>query len=176
MYSPEEMEVMERDIDFCRSAGVDGIVFGILNPEGDVDTFNCRRLVKKAGTMACTFHRAFDVSNDPFVSLEKIIDCGFQRILTSGQKQLAPEGVEIIASLVEKAGSRIVIMPGSGVEETNLEELYRKCHAREYHSSAKVRDEEKTMKVNMSSISSTLTKWKVSPEKVKELRRIADGL
>ncbi|PKP19119.1 MAG: copper homeostasis protein CutC [Bacteroidetes bacterium HGW-Bacteroidetes-21] len=176
VYSTEELEIMERDIEFCRDAGVDGIVFGILTNEGEVDTFNCRRLVKKAGVMASTFHRAFDVAKDPLSSLEKIIDCGFHRILTSGQKQLAPEGADLIASLVEQAGSRIIIIPGSGVEESNLKVLHQLCGAKEYHSSAKVRDEEKTMKVNMSSISSTLTKWKVSPEKVKEMRRIADEL
>ena len=86
VYSPSEFRSMISDIEFCRSADVDGVVIGALTPEGSIDINNCRRMVEAAGGMSVTFHRAFDVCIDPELALEQIVELGCDRILTSGQK------------------------------------------------------------------------------------------
>ncbi len=138
-YSDEEISIMHSDIEFCRELGIEGIVFGVLTSEGNVDMSSCKVLIEIAGSMQLTFHRAFDRSADPFKALEDIIECGFHRILTSGQKETAHEGANLITELNKRAARRIIIMPGSGVNETNLKVLHEQCNCREYHSSAKIK-------------------------------------
>ncbi len=136
LYSEIEYEVMKRDILFCKEAGVDGVVIGVLNADGTVDTERTGELVNLARPMEITFHRAFDMTADPFRALEDIIGLGVDRILTSGQKNTAWEGKELIKKLVEKAGSNLSIMPGAGINEINIGELVTFTGAKEFHSSA----------------------------------------
>ena len=136
VFTEEETEIMARDIQMCRREGAAGVVIGALTPEGDVDMTVMKRLMsvaKKDAGLSVTFHRAFDVCRNPFEALEDIIALGCDRILTSGQKNTAPEGAELIAALVGKAGDRIIIMPGSGVTPANLDSLQRLTGAREFH-------------------------------------------
>jgi copper homeostasis protein len=123
LYSDEEFEVMKRDIAFARECGADGVVFGILTPDGAVDVERTRKLVESAGSMECTFHRAFDVAADPMRALEDIIATGCSRILTSGQRATAMEGIETIRAMVAQAAGRIEIMAGAGVNPGNAVEL-----------------------------------------------------
>lgn len=136
VFTEEETEIMARDIQMCRMEGAAGVVIGALTPEGDVDMTVMKRLMsvaKKDAGLSVTFHRAFDVCRNPFEALEDIIALGCDRILTSGQKDTAPEGAELIAALVGKAGDRIIIMPGSGVTPANLDSLQRLTGAGEFH-------------------------------------------
>ncbi len=87
--------------------------------------------------MTVTFHRAFDMCNDPFQGLEDIIKTGADRVLTSGHKNSAEEGAVLLGELVKMAGERIIIMPGSGINETNIEKIARASGAREFHCSAR---------------------------------------
>jgi len=137
-YSEIEFEEIRKDVEFCRSVGCDGVVIGVLLPDGRVDEDRTRMLVELAGPMTVTFHRAFDRSKEPFEALETIINAGCHRLLTSGQQDNAIEGVGLIKELVEKAGRRLEIMPGSGVTEDNIVEILRISGARSIHSSAKV--------------------------------------
>jgi copper homeostasis protein len=123
LYSELEFRQMERDVAFARECGADGVVFGLLTPEGDVDMERARRLVELAGPMECTFHRAFDVAREPLRALEDIIAVGCRRILTSGQRRTAIEGVELLGELVAAAAGRIEIMAGSGVNPANARQL-----------------------------------------------------
>lgn len=173
VYSSSEIEVMIHDIEYCKNMGINGIVFGVLLPNGDIDIETCKKLKSHAGNMECTFHRAFDVCNNPLFALEQIIEMGFNRILTSGQKQIAPQGISLIRDLVEKSKNRIIIMPGSGVDEKNLASLFKETSALEYHSSAKIASLSKASKVNMSSIAKEVTGWEVSSEIVKEMVHLA---
>ncbi|MCO4292906.1 copper homeostasis protein CutC [Solitalea sp. MAHUQ-68] len=134
-YNATEFEVMKYDITEAKKLGADGVVIGILNADGSIDEKRTKQLVELAMPMDVTFHRAFDMSNDPFEALETIYACGIKRILTSGTFNTAPEGLEILKSLVEKAGNRIAIMAGSGVNATNMELLYN-AGIRHFHSSA----------------------------------------
>ncbi len=133
LYTELEFEMMKEDIRICKELNADAVVFGILLPDGNVDIKRTRELTEFARPLGVTFHRAFDVTPDPYKALEDIIDCGVDRILTAGQKNTVPEGIELIASVVEKAGDRIIIMPGSGIHDGNIKEIRDTTGAKEFH-------------------------------------------
>ena len=137
LYSEEEINEMLYDIKVAKELGADGLVFGCLLPDGSVDKVNMARLMEAAGDTPVTFHRAFDHSSDPMQALEDIIELGCARILTSGCRPTALEGAGLLAKLVEKAGDRLIIMPGCGVKESNIAEIARLSGAREFHFSAR---------------------------------------
>jgi len=132
-YSDMEFEIMKEDILICKELDVDGVVFGILLPDGNIDTERTKQLVGFARPMNITFHRAFDVTPDPFKALEDIIDLGIDRILTAGQKNTVSEGKYLIKQIIEKAGDRIIIIPGSGINEKNIKEIRDLTGAKEFH-------------------------------------------
>ena len=137
LYSEDELEEMIHDIRIAEELGADGLVFGCLTKEGNIDKRAMSILMEAAGSLPVTFHRAFDHSADPLKALEDIIELGCARILTSGCRPTALEGADLLAQLVEKAGDRIIIMPGCGVKENNIAELARLSGAREFHFSAR---------------------------------------
>ena len=134
-YSSREFDIMLDDVSFCRDNRCSGIVFGFLNKKNDVDISLCREIIKVSGNMSLTFHRAFDKTRNPFESMEKIIDLGFDRILTSGQKSDAVSGLRLINALTEKSNGRISIMPGAGVRSSNIDILFDNKKISEFHSS-----------------------------------------
>jgi copper homeostasis protein len=135
-YSRYEFHAMKRDITQYQKISVDGFVFGILKPDGMIDKARCRELIERSRPLKATCHRAFDMTRDPFEALEDCIEAGFERILTSGHRTTAMEGVDLIAQLNERANGRIVIMPGSGINEGNVAEIQRRTGATEFHFSA----------------------------------------
>lgn len=137
LYNDSEFDIMRRDIDLCGEAGVDGIVTGILRPDGSIDIERTERLIGLAQPMSVTFHRAFDLCSDPVRGLEDIISTGASRLLTSGQKNKAPEGSELIRRLVKLAGKRIIVMPGSGLDESNIASTAIETGAFEFHLSGR---------------------------------------
>ncbi|MCC8155184.1 MAG: copper homeostasis protein CutC [Tannerellaceae bacterium] len=137
LYSSAEVDSMLYDIEMARELNVHGVVVGCLTKEGDVDVPMLRRLVKAAGPLSVTFHRAFDVCREPFKALEQIIEAGCDRILTSGQQPDAVKGIPMIAELVKQAGDRIIIMPGCGVRENNIALIEEQTGAKEFHTSAR---------------------------------------
>ena len=137
LYSKDELDEMVYDIRAVKELGADGLVFGCLTKEGNVDMEAMAMMMKAADGLPVTFHRAFDHSSDPFQALEDIIGLGCARILTSGCRPTAMEGADLLASLVKKAGERIIIMPGCGVNEGNIAEIARLSGAREFHFSAR---------------------------------------
>lgn len=138
LYNDDEFEVMLHDVKLVKELGFEGLVLGLLNADGSIDTERTKRLVDAAYPLDVTFHRAFDRAKQPLQALEDIIDCGCQRILTSGQVPNAFDGRALLKQLVEQAGDRIIIMPGSGVRSSNIAELAEFTGARELHSSARV--------------------------------------
>lgn len=138
LYSDIEHQIMLRDIEMAKKLGVDGVVFGCLTPDGDIDMERNRELIEAAQGMSTTFHRAFDKCRDPFKALEDIIELGFDRILTSGQQPKAEQGIDLLKKIVEQAGDRIIIMPGSGVNEDNIAFIAAETGASEFHFSARV--------------------------------------
>ncbi len=137
LYSEQEFEIMKTDIQVCKNIGCDGIVFGILNEDATIDKSRCKILVQLAYPLSVTFHRAFDRVINPTQALEDVIECGFERILTSGFNPTVIEGNENLKKLIELADERIIIMPGSGVRSSNIKELVESSGAVEFHSSAR---------------------------------------
>lgn len=137
LYSKSELEEMAYDIRIVKELGADGLVFGCLTKEGNVDKAAMSMLMEAAEGLPVTFHRAFDHSADPLQALEDIIDLGCARILTSGCRPTAMQGAPLLARLVKAAGDRIIIMPGCGVNESNIAEIARLSGAREFHFSAR---------------------------------------
>lgn len=140
LYTDLEFDVIMADIQHCAEIGCDGVVIGILKADGSIDVERCRKavdLARKHG-LGVTFHRAFDMCNDQFKALEDIIELGCERILTSGGRSTAMEGITNIAQLVKKAAGRISIMPGSGINENNVADLVKYTGVTEVHSSARI--------------------------------------
>jgi copper homeostasis protein len=136
-YSSMEYEVMRYDVVEAKRLGADGVVVGILTPDGDVDIDRVRGLIELARPLSVTFHRAFDVCRDPFGALETLIDLGVDRVLTSGQEKTVLEGVDLIAELVRRAGDRIIVMPGGGINERNVGKIIAQTDVKEIHVSAR---------------------------------------
>ena len=135
-YSSYEFHAMKRDLAQCQKLSVDGVVCGILLPDGTLDKKRCAELIQRARPLKVTCHRAFDMTVDPRQALEDCIEVGFDRILTSGQRPQAIQGTTLIRELIDQAAGRIAIMPGSGVNEDTVAEIVSKTGAREIHFSA----------------------------------------
>jgi copper homeostasis protein len=138
IYTRDEIEIMRKDILQCKKIGVKGIVFGILDDKGLIDRDACRRLLDTWEYGPATFHRAIDRSIDYFQAVEQIIECGFERILTSGGKKDVTLGVENIATLQAKYGDVIKILAGAGLSSQNAKEISVATGVTEIHTTAKV--------------------------------------
>jgi copper homeostasis protein len=133
-YEADEFEIMQRDIATAKHLGANGVVFGILDANGNVDVSRTRQLVQLARPLAVTFHRAFDMTADLFRSLGDICAAGVDRLLTSGGEPTSLQGQATIARLVHKAADRIVIMPGSGIKPENARSLVDHTGVKEVHA------------------------------------------
>lgn len=135
LYNDAEFDIMRRDVVLCRELGCDGVVVGLLHSDGSVDSDRLARIIEDAYPLPVVFHRAFDRCRDPFEALEILVSLGVERILTSGQRPTAPEGVNLIRELQQKAEGRITIMPGSGVNPDNVRWLADETGCTEFHAS-----------------------------------------
>jgi len=143
LYSDIEFEQIKNDILVAKQLGVNGIVCGILLPNGEVDTERTAELVELSKPLTFTFHRAFDFTPDPYKALEDIIKTGATHILTSGQKNKAADSVDLLCELVKKAANRVAIMPGSGINADTIKHILN-TGANEFHMSG-VKDVESKM-------------------------------
>ena len=138
-YTDGEIAAMERDAELALEAGADGLVFGFLTPEGQVDTWQCRAFLKRCARVAAgrqwVFHRAFDVVEDPETALEQLIDLGFTRVLTSGRARLAMDGLDEIRRTAQQADGRIEVLPGGGIRAHNVLEVVRRTEVDQVHLS-----------------------------------------
>ncbi len=136
VYSEEEFEQMKREVAAVKTLGVNGLVFGILTADNEVDIERNKALVALAHPLSCTFHRAFDQVSVRSKSLEDVISCGFKTILTSGCEPNVDLGLNNLKELVKWADGRIVIMPGGGLRSTNVKHILDVSGATYVHSSA----------------------------------------
>ena len=139
-YNKKEIKSMINYISSCNEIGCKGIVLGIIDSNNEIDINNCKKILKEAKGMSKTFHMAFDVTRNPFDAMEKIIDLGFDRILTSGGGESAEEGEKMIRKLAEKSENRILIMPGLKLRSSNIDIFIRNKLINEYHSSCYIND------------------------------------
>lgn len=135
VYTPAEVKQMVQSVRACKGAGASGVVVGALKSDGSVDIDTVSRLVREAGPLDITFHRAFDESTDLKRALEDIIGLGIRRVLTSGGCPTAYQGRFVLRDLVRQSAGRISIMPGCGVRSSNIEEIASVTGAREFHGS-----------------------------------------
>lgn len=172
-YSEHEMEIMKSQIRALKAAGVEGVVIGVLDVDGNLDIAKMQELLQEAEGLSVTLHRAFDMCKDPYQALEEAIGLGIHTILTSGQKQSAWEGRELLAELVKKADGRIDIMAGAGIGATVIEQLIPVTGGTSYHMSGKV-TLDSPMKYRKADVSMGLPSlseyeiWETSEEYVKE--------
>jgi len=169
LFTDDEFEVMKWDIALVKELGYGGLVTGMLNADGTVDTERTKKLVELAYPMEVTFHRAFDRAINPLQALENIIACGCSRILTSGQVPNAYDAKELIKQLVEKADDRIIIMPGSGVRSGNIAALAKYTGVVELHSSAR-KQQPSAMEFIQKSMEEDLTAVTVDADEVKRMQ------
>ena len=135
-YNSEEIKLIEYEIKQIKSLPINGIVIGILNRENDLPINVLKKLVQIIKPLDLTFHRAFDIVNNPIKSMNKLIEIGFDRILTSGQSDTAEKGLKMLLELKEKANGKISIMPGGGINENNCH-IFLNNGFNEIHLSAK---------------------------------------
>ncbi len=173
LYSDAEFRAMVQDVAVCRDLGCDGVVIGMLTRDGGVDVDRCAELMRHAGSLQVTFHRAFDRVLDPVAALEEIIGLGCTRILTSGLQPTAELGKDTLRTLVDAAGSRITIMAGSGVRSANVLDIAAFTGARAFHSSARS-SRPSAMRYTNPAMAERLDSVSIDAAEVSELRRLLD--
>ena len=173
VYSDDEIEIMKLDIEMCKRLGCDGVVLGILDAYGNVNVSQTAALVSVAYPMSVTFHRAFDRALDPMKALKDIIECGCDRLLTSGQQKTAHEGIEMIQMLINNCGD-LVIMPGSGIRSDNILSTASKLTTNEYHTSArKLRPSNQMMHPHFNEVMDPIT---VDGEEVRKIAKVLTNI
>ncbi|HBC04285.1 MAG TPA: copper homeostasis protein CutC [Aequorivita sp.] len=148
-YSKEEVDVMLRDIAFCKKLGCAGIVSGFLTSENKIDTKKTQQLIEASDGMEFTFHRAFDWVVNPLEELQKLIDLKVNRLLSSGQNPTAIEGISLLKELQKLTKDKIEIMPGGGI---NLENAlkFKEANFKSIHFSATTKKQVLQQKPNVS--------------------------
>lgn len=137
LYQDNDIESMLEDIYIAKQAGVQGIVFGLLTADGDIDIERSKIIMHSCAGLGVTFHRAIDQCNDYTQAIEAIAELGCQRILTSGLAASADQGREVIADMVKRANGRFSIMAGAGVNDENVIDIVRSTGVTEVHLSGK---------------------------------------
>ncbi len=138
VYDRDELSIIKKDILTCKDLGCKGIATGVLTVDNSIDVSVIKQIVEWAYPMQVTFHKAFDEVPDAYEALEILIDAGCRRVLTSGLRRTATEGVATISQLVKVAADRIIIMPGGGVRAHNIRDLAQETGAKEFHSAAMI--------------------------------------
>lgn len=180
-YSEYEFNIIKEEVTMFRELGAEGIVIGILKPDGSLDLERMVQLMTLAGGMSVTLHRAFDVCTDPYEALEQSRKMGINTILTSGQESNCMKGKELIGNLVKKAAGEIDIMVGAGVGAEVIDELYAATKAVSYHMSGKITKDSSMIyrkeKVNMGLPSlSEFEIWQTEEGKIRAAREVIDKI
>jgi len=176
-YTEREFETMLRDITYARQIGANGVVCGVLLPDGTIDVARTAMLVEAARPLSFTFHRAFDFARDPVQALESVVDTGADRLLTSGQSRSAILGIPLIRKLLARAKGRIIVMPGGGISSQNVHLLMEKTDATELHLSAsKLAQGSMTYRKRGLSLNSSQgmdnRQRRIDPEELKQIRML----
>ena len=132
-YTPEEIEIMKEDIKVCKNLGVKGVVIGALNRDNTINYEAIQDMITLAKPMSVTFHKAIDELKDPVSEVKKLAKIGVNRILTSGTKETALEGKEILKKMIKEAGDEIIIIVAGKVTKQNLDKISTLIPTKEYH-------------------------------------------
>ena len=176
LYDEYEFETMKYDIELVKEMGFDGIVTGILKADGKIDIKRMRELVELASPLQVVIHRAFDRAKDPEPDINNLIEMGICRILTSGQQANALLGANYIRDIQEKHGDKITIMPGSGVNHLNVEEIYKVTKCTNFHLSGRLKLESKMSYRNGIDGENEYIIEKADFDLIKSIREVLDSL
>lgn len=182
LYDQAELEEMAEEIDAFRELGANGVVIGVLTPEGALDQAAMARLMERAGGMEVTLHRAFDMTRDPFAALETAVSLGCRTILTSGQERSAAAGKDLLRELRTRAAGRIDIMAGSGVRKDNIQEIHDHTGIITFHTTGRKGPVDSGMVYRKSTVSMGLPSlseyelWLTDEEEFALCARIVHGL
>jgi copper homeostasis protein len=180
-YTDFEFNIIKGEIRAFRELGAEGVVLGILKPDGTLNVEQLKELMDLAGEMSVTLHRAFDVCIDPYKTLEQAVDLGIRTILTSGQKNACIQGTRLLKELVEQSAGRIQIQVGSGVDAEVIREVYQVTGASAYHMSGKV-TLDSSMEYRKGGVSMGLPSiseyeiWQTDEMKIREARQVLEEL
>lgn len=174
VYDAYEFKTMLRLVEICRDSEVDGVVIGCLKTNGEIDSEQIRKIKNVSGDLDLTFHRAIDVCTNLFRALELLSDVGFDRVLTSGQALTAWKGREVIKKMVRHiAGSQLTIMPGAGVNASNIAQILLETECHEIHGSAKAEyDLSDIDSIGLTHINyqPVLTKWESQEDEIRRMK------
>ncbi|MBP5327193.1 MAG: copper homeostasis protein CutC [Bacteroidales bacterium] len=137
IYDNEDFKIALSDIRHAYLLGAHAVVFGFLTPNGDIDVEKTRIAVETAQGMDITFHRAFDECRNPKEALEQIIECGCNKLLTSGCMPSAEEGIPLLKELVKQADGRIGIIAAAGITPHNVTYIVNETKVGQIHASCK---------------------------------------
>ena len=140
VYSEAEYQIMKKDVKTCKDLGVNGVVFGILTEEGEIDYGRTKELIAEAHPLNVTFHMAFDEIKDKYKAIDILSELGADRILTKGGKGSALQNLHMLRELITYANERIIILPGGGIHEGNAERVMKETKAAELHGTKIVGD------------------------------------
>ena len=177
LYTEDEIQAMCEDIAMFRDLGANGVVIGALTPDGDLDIEVMKRMMACAGDMDVTLHRAFDMSRDPFKTLEDAIELGCKTILTSGQQSNVVEGKDLLKEVYEKAAGRIDIMAGCGVKKWNIQEIHDHTGIVVFHTTGRKGALDSGMKYRKSTVAMglpTLSEYEIWQTDEQEFRECAE--
>lgn len=181
LYSDDEFELLRRQVRRFAALGADGVVIGVLRPDGTLDEARMAELIALAGGCGVTLHRAFDVCRDPFEALEAAGRLGVDTILTSGQQAACAQGAGLLRELVGRSGGRPQILVGAGVSADVIRTLQPATGANAFHLSAK-RTEESRMAFRREGVPmglpgiSEFEVWRCDEDAVRRARQALDAL
>lgn len=180
-YTESEFSIIRQAVEDFNRMGAEGVVFGILKPDGTLNLAQMKELMEAAQGMSVTLHRAFDVCVDPYETMEQAIELGIDTILTSGQKNICTQGTALLKELVEKSQGRIKIQVGSGVSAEVIRQVYPVTKAKAYHMSGKVTLDSPMLYrkegVNMGLPSiSEYEIWRTDENSIREARQVLEEL
>ncbi|MBK8502513.1 MAG: copper homeostasis protein CutC [Saprospiraceae bacterium] len=175
VYDSYEFKTMLRMVEICRDSNVVGVVIGCLTRDGLIHSDQIRKIKEVSGDLDLTFHRAIDVCTNVLEALDLLRDVGFDRVLTSGQSVTAWQGRKVISKMVEHiAGSQLVIMPGAGVNATNIAQILSETGCREIHGSAKGEYSLSNFdNIGLTYINNlpVLTKWESQKNEIRQMKK-----
>jgi copper homeostasis protein len=180
-YTEHEFQILKSEVKRFRELGADGVVIGMLKPDGTLDVEHLKELVDEAGEMSVTLHRAFDVCRNPMEALEQAISLGFDTILTSGQEDSCEKGTALLKTLEEKSAGRIQIMAGAGISADVIQPIYEQTGITTYHMTGKtlLESEMKYRKDNVKMGLPFLSEFEIyrtDKEKIRQARNVISRL
>ncbi len=134
-YNASEFTLMQHEVEIALAEGAEGIAFGILHDDGQIDRLRCAEIARQADGKEIVFHRAFDVTPEPLLALEQLIELGVTRVLTSGQESSAFNGAANIARYIEQSAGRIEILPAGGITPLTLAAILARTGCNQVHAS-----------------------------------------